>query len=225
MDISKTSRRLKKLREEKGLTHKALAENLYSDFDFTISDKQLMYIEKGIDEFHVKSNAVAGMATKTLYVLAEYYNVSADYLLGFTDVKSPDMKIKEVCNYVGLSEEAVNWLVAEKNHKLPSHIISCINLLAKTSGFETLCRAIIRYLQSEQIKIRGSGDCISLFEMTEPNVRNQTEPLNYLYTLFGDSSNSMSISTQALDNSFWEKFFLMEVEKDLDEIKRELNQK
>lgn len=224
MDISKTSKRLKELREEKGLTHKALAANLYFDFDFTISDKQLMYIEKGIDEFHAKSNAVAGMATKTLYVLAQYYNVSADYLLGFTDVKSPDMNIKEVCNYVGLSEEAVNWLVAKKNHKLPGYIISCINLLSKTSGFETLCRAIIHYLQSEQIEIRGSGDSVGLFEMIEPNIRNQTEPLNYLYTLFGDSS-SMNISMQALDNSFWENFFLIEVEKELDEIKKELKQK
>lgn len=39
--------------------------------------------------------------------LARLYGVSTDYLLGMTDVSSSDLEIKEVCNYTGLSENAV----------------------------------------------------------------------------------------------------------------------
>lgn len=41
---------------------------------------------------------------------AKYFNVSADYLLGLTETKSQDTKIKDICEYTGLNEEAVERL-------------------------------------------------------------------------------------------------------------------
>ena len=42
--------------------------------------------------------------------MAEFYNVSADYLLGLSDTKSADVGLKAAVEYTGLSEEAVEWL-------------------------------------------------------------------------------------------------------------------
>ncbi len=46
----------------------------------------------------------------TLKKIAEFFNVSADYLLGLTDVKKPDATIQAICEYTGLSEHAVSVL-------------------------------------------------------------------------------------------------------------------
>lgn len=43
--------------------------------------------------------------------LAEYYNVSTDYLLGRTDVKTPDTELKTVCEVTNLSESAAKKII------------------------------------------------------------------------------------------------------------------
>ena len=42
--------------------------------------------------------------------LAQYFSVSADYLLGLTDRISPDVNLRAAAEYTGLSEAAVEWL-------------------------------------------------------------------------------------------------------------------
>lgn len=42
--------------------------------------------------------------------LAKYFNVSADYLLGLTNNKTNDITVKAICEYTGLSDEAVESL-------------------------------------------------------------------------------------------------------------------
>lgn len=42
--------------------------------------------------------------------IAEFYNVSTDYLLGFSNTTSIDVNVKASMEYTGLSEEAVEWL-------------------------------------------------------------------------------------------------------------------
>ena len=57
----------------------------------------------------------------TLCKLADYFDVSADYLLCRTDIKSPNTDLQAVCNYTGLSEEAIQKLQhsADKVNKIP----------------------------------------------------------------------------------------------------------
>lgn len=45
-----------------------------------------------------------------LVKIAEYYGVSTDFLLGKSKVRTTDPKIKEICEYTGLSEKAVEML-------------------------------------------------------------------------------------------------------------------
>lgn len=42
--------------------------------------------------------------------LAKYFNISADYLLGLTNNKTNDITVKAICEYTGLSDEAVESL-------------------------------------------------------------------------------------------------------------------
>ena len=48
---------------------------------------------------------------RSLAQMAEYYGVSADYLLGLSDVKSPDVSIQKMCELTGLSEQTVEELI------------------------------------------------------------------------------------------------------------------
>lgn len=47
--------------------------------------------------------------------IAEYFNVSLDYICGNSDVKSIDMNIKKICDVTGLSEKSINYLMKVAN--------------------------------------------------------------------------------------------------------------
>lgn len=56
---------------------------------------------------------VTGQSTpdiKVLLKIAEFFNVSTDYLLGITDIKSININIKEISQRTGLTEEAIKVL-------------------------------------------------------------------------------------------------------------------
>ena len=50
----------------------------------------------------------------SLTKIAQHFNVSTDYLLGLTDVKSTVKATKELCSTLGLSEEAIKILSADE---------------------------------------------------------------------------------------------------------------
>ena len=50
--------------------------------------------------------------------IAQYFGVSTDYLLGLTDYKTTDRATKELCNTLGLSEEAIEILSANTSSLL-----------------------------------------------------------------------------------------------------------
>lgn len=97
--------------------------------------------------------------------LADYFNVSADYILGRTDVKSPDTTLQGVCEYLGLTEQAVNCLAeASRFHNklsdfIENHLIKIITqimILSENSTTFLEYRAThptIMTNEYEQIKI------------------------------------------------------------------------
>ena len=71
--------------------------NQMKEAGFDVSRELLTKWESG--ERHIKAEDIA--------MLARFYNVSCDYLLGLSDAKSPDITVQAICQYLGISEDAV----------------------------------------------------------------------------------------------------------------------
>lgn len=96
-ETSVFSKRLTELREEKGLKRQEVADAL------EISRASLEYYEKGQRKPDIEVAAR----------IAQYYGVSTDYLVGISAAKvkgSEDEVLKTVCDYLGISENAVEKL-------------------------------------------------------------------------------------------------------------------
>ncbi|MCI6651807.1 MAG: helix-turn-helix domain-containing protein [Ruminococcus sp.] len=53
------------------------------------------------------------ISTEYVIKYAKYFGVSTDYLLGLSDVASTDIEIKAICEYTGLTEEALKNITYE----------------------------------------------------------------------------------------------------------------
>ena len=60
------------------------------------------------------SNILTGdagnLGAESIIALAKHFNVSSDWLLGLSDVRSADTGMREVCEYTGLPEKAVEYI-------------------------------------------------------------------------------------------------------------------
>lgn len=96
---AKIGERIKALREEKGLTLAELAKELDT------VKSSLSYIENG--KKPVKDDLIVK--------ICDYFDISADYLLGRTDIKSSDLNVRCVCEQTGLSELAVERIMIQND--------------------------------------------------------------------------------------------------------------
>lgn len=92
------SERLCQLIEEKGITQNQLAETIGKT-------------RQTINGYTLGNTAPD---SDTLIELSNYFNVSVDYLLGLSNVKTLDVQVKSICEYTGLTEMAVLQLNAYK---------------------------------------------------------------------------------------------------------------
>ncbi len=83
--------RIKELREANCLNQSQLAAELG--------------VSRGSISFYENGDRVPD--AEFLYNAARYFHVSADWLLGLSDVKSPDCDLQQACSYTGLSEYAI----------------------------------------------------------------------------------------------------------------------
>lgn len=109
------SSRLRELRKERGLTYdglkKALDEKaLEGDGFIAISRDSLVHYEDAGKE-HKFAEACMKMSVENLLCLANFYDVSVDWLLGRPgSVKHGNADKAAVCEYTGLSEDALESL-------------------------------------------------------------------------------------------------------------------
>lgn len=102
-------RRIRETREKNGVTQQEMADAL--------SVKR-----ETVNQWESESRRIKD---KDLCRIAPYLGVTADYLLGLTEIKSRDPQIQNVCDYTGLSEQAVSTLNMVKSGRCPfdSHTV------------------------------------------------------------------------------------------------------
>ena len=115
--LKNVSERLIALREEQGETQQQLADAI------GITRQTLSRYEIGMRT----------MGVDILAELAKHFGVSADFLLGLSDVKSTDKDMQTACAVTGLSEEAIKQLDLVCFSKEYEHIRPAIDALCQVS--------------------------------------------------------------------------------------------
>lgn len=73
-----------------------------------------------------------------MYLLANFFNVSVDYLMGFVNAESVDIYDKKISQIIGLNDEAINNLkTTNKDNKTNIQVINTL-LNEKVGGLEVL---------------------------------------------------------------------------------------
>lgn len=124
----KIGRRLAKLRP---------AEKSQQDVakDLGIKRESINHWENGVK--HIKAEDIAK--------LAEYYNTSSDFILGLSNVATPDIDTQAAARRYGLSEEALNTIEFLSDNEKWS-----LEMLLKSEHFSELLHSIARCYAARQ---------------------------------------------------------------------------
>ncbi len=157
VDAIRFAGRLKRLRNKHNLSHETLSEKLFENCGISISVKTLKNYEV-IDVNHSNFGATLGAGMKNILALAEFFDVSVDYLLGRAECTN--LTYEQIYKTMGLSEEAINRLMAIKNDTNTYHsedkftVIDVINLILtdKEYKFSRLLRHLLEYFKLAKFK-------------------------------------------------------------------------
>lgn len=183
-----TAKRLKRLREEKGLTFTDLASKLNGRYGNKDSKDEKDIISVAAlknyeisDTDHSKFNTGYGMNIKYLSIFADFYNVNIDYLLGLSDTPTTDIDDKAISEKTGLSYNSVNNLKNLKENSIDDpnaiqlvdmsgllddsrQILQAINfILGDSRGGMQFFLEVGRYLFIDY-EAEGENDIITLFD-------------------------------------------------------------
>ena len=132
--------RLKQLRKERKLSHVALSTALNQAYGIDISRDSLMSYEV-TDPNHSKPYKNEGMRVEYLRCLADFYGVSADYLLGLTNDPSRE---PSAIDELGLSPQAIAKLKGCCSEGRATGFIDGINTLLTLPRLSMLAKNINR---------------------------------------------------------------------------------
>lgn len=170
--------RLKQLRESKGLSLEKLSKTLLEQYGIKISSDSLMNYEVA-DPYHTKAYKNQGMRVEYLRCLADFYGVSADYILGHID---DPCRAPSAIDELGLSPQAVEWLIDLKNQSTQdenlSHLFS--NLLENLL-FQQLIYELMEYRSC--VKVEQTAEAIQSSIPTGTNHRLSVRERNMLNAL------------------------------------------
>lgn len=184
-DSSLFGKRLKELRECKGLSHQKLSEALHEKYGIKISTNSLLNYEV-TEKNHTKYEKNAGMRTEYLYYFSDFYGVSSDYLLGFTN---EPCKKQTAVDELNLPSSVVSYLRKMNNEDEVSSLFrnTIIAILSNSRFWEDIIPSIYRYINvsiSELLLEEISYECqsrkynVDSFEFWKKYTREDLEALN-----------------------------------------------
>ena len=154
---------LKLLRNNYGISNITLSKEIKEKYGITISVDSLESYECYDPQYPDRFGRNMKMKLERIVVLADYYGVSVDYLLGSSAIKTPDLYVHSIMHETGISEENAITLrrakrVSEENNYEEKklwilELTSLLNIRAPGSplGFEralSYCANIFSFLNN-----------------------------------------------------------------------------
>ncbi len=117
------------------------------------------------------SNLIHGVNTPSIDVIqriANYLNVSVDYLLGNTDIKAPNLKLQAIEKYTGLSEQAIKVLLKLKKENRKTAYCDIISTIIENGNCEYFLAMIGKRisLHSDKKGLQGNELVKNMIERT-----------------------------------------------------------
>ena len=101
--------------------------------------------------------------------IADFFNVSADYLLGRSEAKTTDKDLKFVCEYTGLSEESIIKFL-QSDSALHTRFVDFLNVIAKSKAgslrLESLMSNMAEY-KLAKMKIKQLNENVPISHIEE----------------------------------------------------------
>lgn len=155
-----------------------------------------------------------------LIAIAQYLEVSADYLLGLSNEPTTDKEKQFVCDYTGLSEVVIDCLRLEATNQLAAHIGKVTNELCLSPKAQEFYSALYFYLLSDTAKIKSS-------DIFAPGINPEmsTYEEGIAYSVRESKGDTITETThyQKLDSKFMESVLMVVVENTLRNIKSDIN--
>lgn len=142
--------RLRKLMEKRGITQKTLADA----------------IKMRPQTVSLYTTGQSSPDVNALKKIAEFFNVSSDYLLGLAKDETPDPDIQNVIAYTGLSASAIMWL--NKQSKRDYNPLEVVSSLLQHKEFRESLFDILN-LKIEHAEPTDSNDPLSYEECMKLN--------------------------------------------------------
>ena len=188
------------------------SSNYYDDFPERLREIMADHgtTQQELSEYIGKSRQAVGYYAdgsespdwKTVAAIAQYFDVSADWLLGMSDVKNVDIDIQQICKHTGLSESAVDVII-----KADEMSMQAINRL-----FESKCFNSFALYMSLFLKEYNSS---TIPESDDKNIKTAENLLqNTRYTVVSRyelSSVYMQKACEALQRILWNQITLDDI--------------
>lgn len=157
--------RINQLLAEKDVKQKDLARKL------GVTDNTVSYFVSGARKPNIEQ----------IIKIAKYFNVSTDYILGVSNAKTADVDVKAVCEYTGLSAEAVNNL--PKYHERD---IIILDTLIRNYFFEDFLKILselyAKTILSDSLENLYTDHICKLFNISIDEYNNYYSKDNYFYS-------------------------------------------
>lgn len=109
---------------------------------------QAILAEKASISTGAMSNLIHGVNTPSIDVIqriANYLNVSVDYLLGNTDIKPLNLELQAISKHTGLSEKSINKLSELNSQNNLNWTMDLLNYFIESENFEVLLFYLLQY--------------------------------------------------------------------------------